>query len=75
MTPLTRIRQGPSLDERLQALRQLVDIGRDRLDPSLVDDARGVLERGTERMGFGKDVTVVALAERPGPVSRRCSTS
>ena len=66
MKPLTRNRQATNLDERLQALRKIVDIGRDRLDPSLVDDARGVLERGTERMGFGKDVTVVALAGATG---------
>ena len=66
MTSLHRGKQTPNLDERLQALRQVVDIGRDRFDPSLVDDARGVLERGTERMGFGKNVTVVALTGATG---------
>ncbi|HYO00204.1 MAG TPA: YfjP family GTPase, partial [Actinomycetota bacterium] len=58
--------QAPDLDDRLQALRRVVDIGRDRFEPSLVDDARGVLDRGTERMGFGKNVTVVALTGATG---------
>jgi GTP-binding protein EngB required for normal cell division len=63
---LSRHKQAPDLDDRLQALRRVVDIGRDRFDPSLVDGARGILERGTERMGFGKNVTVVALTGATG---------
>jgi GTP-binding protein EngB required for normal cell division len=63
---LSRHKQAPDLDSRLQALRRVVDIGRDRFDPSLVDGARAILERGTERMGFGKNVTVVALAGATG---------
>ncbi|HEU4868088.1 MAG TPA: YfjP family GTPase [Actinomycetota bacterium] len=66
MKPLLRSKQAPDLDDRLQALRRVVDIGRDRFDPALVDDARGVLDRGTERMGFGKNVTVVALTGATG---------
>jgi GTP-binding protein EngB required for normal cell division len=66
MKQIHHSKQAPNLDERLQALRQVVDIGRERFDPSLVDDARGVLERGTERMGFGKNVTVVALTGATG---------
>lgn len=54
------------LDQRLQALRRVVDIAGDRLEPALVDDARGLLERGTERMGMGAEVTVVALAGATG---------
>ena len=66
MKSLHRAKQAPDLDDRLQALRKVVDIGRDRFDASLVDDARGVLDRGTERMGFGKNVTVVALTGATG---------
>lgn len=58
--------QPPDLDARLQALRRVVDIGRDRFDPALVDDTRGVLDRGTERMGLGANVTVVALSGATG---------
>jgi GTP-binding protein EngB required for normal cell division len=64
--PLLRNKQAPNLDQRLEALRRLVEIGRDRLEPSLVDDARDVLDRGIERMGFGKNVTLVALAGATG---------
>lgn len=66
MKSLSRNKQAPDLDDRLQALRRVVDIGRDRFDPSLVDNARGILERGTERMGFGRNVTVVALTGATG---------
>ncbi|MEX0790184.1 MAG: GTPase [Actinomycetota bacterium] len=66
MKPLLRSRQAPNLDDRLQALRRVVEIGRDRLDPSLVDEARGVLDRGTERMGFGQNLTLAALAGATG---------
>lgn len=63
---LTRKDQFVDPGERLLALRQVVDIGRDRFDAALVDDARGVLDRGTERMGFGANVTVVALSGATG---------
>jgi len=64
--PFQRRDRGPGLDERLQALRRVVEIGRDRFDPLLVDDARRVLERGGERMGLGADVTVAALTGATG---------
>lgn len=66
MKSLHRAKQAPDLDDRLQALRRVLDIGRDRFDTSLVEDVREVLERGTERMGFGKNVTVVALTGATG---------
>ncbi len=66
MKSLLRGKQAPNLDDRLHALRRVVEIGRDRFEPSLVDDARGVLERGTERMGLGNNVTVVALTGATG---------
>lgn len=58
--------RGPGLDERLQALRTVVDLGRHRLDPSEIDSARSVLERASERMGLGAELTVVALAGATG---------
>ena len=58
--------RGPGLDERLDALRTVVEIGRDRLDPAGIDPARGVLERASERMGLGAELTVVALAGATG---------
>ncbi|HEX2179062.1 MAG TPA: GTPase [Actinomycetota bacterium] len=66
MKPLLRSKQAPNLDQRLEGLRRVVELARDRLEPSLVDDARAVLERGTERMGFGKNLTLVALAGATG---------
>ncbi|MEX2586730.1 MAG: GTPase [Actinomycetota bacterium] len=66
MKPFQRRDKGPALDQRLQALSRVVEIGRDRFEPSLVDDARKVLERGTERMGLGADVTVAALTGPTG---------
>jgi GTP-binding protein EngB required for normal cell division len=66
LKPLLRSRQAPNLDDRLEALRRVVEIGRDRFEPSLVDDARGILDRGTERMGFGRNLTVAALAGATG---------
>lgn len=66
MKALHRSKQAPDLEDRLQALRRVVDIARDRFETSLVDEARGVLDRGTERMGFGKNVTVVALTGATG---------
>ena len=66
MKSLLRREGAPSLDQRLQALRRIVEIGRDRFEPSLVDDAREILERGAARMGFGQELTVVALAGATG---------
>ena len=58
--------RGPGLDERLDALRTVVELGRDRLDPSAIDRARSVLDRASERMGLGAELTVVALAGATG---------
>ena len=58
--------RGPGLDEQLEALRTVVELGRDRLDPSTIDGARSVLERASERMGLGAELTVVALAGATG---------
>ena len=58
--------RGPGLDERLGALRTAVEIGGDRLDPAAIDPARAVLERASERMGLGAELTVVALAGATG---------
>lgn len=66
MKPLLRGKQAPNLDQRLEGLARLVELARDRLEPSLVDDARAILDRGTERMGFGKNLTLVALAGATG---------
>jgi GTP-binding protein EngB required for normal cell division len=56
----------PDLNLRLEALRKVVDLARDRLDPKDIDRARRVLERGTERMDLGRDLTVVAIAGPTG---------
>ncbi|HEX2053933.1 MAG TPA: GTPase, partial [Actinomycetota bacterium] len=66
MKGFPRRQTGPSLEQRLEALRRVVDIARDRFDPGLVDEARGLLERGAERMKLGADVTVAALAGATG---------
>lgn len=65
MSLLSRTR-GPGLPERLEALRTVVDLGRDRLDPGDVDAARDLLQRAGERIGLGAEVTVVALAGSTG---------
>lgn len=57
---------GPALEQRLEALRRVVEIGRDRFPPGLVDDARKLLDRGAERLRLGADVTVAALAGATG---------
>lgn len=62
---LTRSR-GPGLGDRLEALRTIVEVGRDRLDPTAVDPARSVLDRASERIGLGAELTVVALAGATG---------
>lgn len=66
MTTLLSRRTGPGLEERLDALRTVVDQGRDRLPPDRVDAARVVLDRAGERMGLGMEWTVVALAGSTG---------
>lgn len=58
--------KGPDLDERIEALRTIVDEGRDRLDSEDVDAARSTLHRAAERLGLGAEWTVVALAGATG---------
>ena len=65
MSLLSRTR-GPSLSDRLEALRTAVGIAGDRFDPALVHPARSVLERAGERIDLGAEVTVVALAGATG---------
>ena len=66
MTALLSRRSGPGLEERLEALRTVVEEGRDRLPEDRVDAARSVLDRAGERMGLGMEWTVVALAGSTG---------
>ncbi len=58
--------RGPNLEDRLEALRVVVETGRDRLDAADVDAARTVLDRSSERIGMGAELTVVALAGATG---------
>lgn len=58
--------RGPGLDERLDALRIAVEIGRDRLQPEAIEPVSAVLDRASERMGLGAELTVVALAGATG---------
>ncbi|MDN5803181.1 MAG: 50S ribosome-binding GTPase, partial [Microlunatus sp.] len=52
--------------ERLDALEQAVNMGRDRLDPRAKAEAERVLGRTQERMRHGGENTVVALAGATG---------
>lgn len=56
----------PDLSDRLESLRALVEVARDRLPSEDVDAARALLDRAGERIGLGADVTVVALAGATG---------
>ncbi|MDP9067368.1 MAG: 50S ribosome-binding GTPase [Actinomycetota bacterium] len=58
--------RGANLEDRLEALRVVVETGRDRLDPADVDSARTLLDRAAERIGIGAEHTVVALAGATG---------
>src|SRR3954468_18318864 len=59
------------LDQRLSALAEAVRLADGRLDPDAVEAARAVVARAGERLGFGLDATVVALA---GPTGAGKST-
>src|SRR3954467_9544692 len=54
------------LDQRLGALAEAVRLADGRLDPDAVEAARAVVARAGERLGFGLDATVVALAGPTG---------
>lgn len=66
MTSLLSRSKGPALDERLEALATIVDAGRDRLDPAHIDALRSTRERAAERLAYGAEWTVVALAGATG---------
>jgi GTP-binding protein EngB required for normal cell division len=59
------------LDRRLSALAEAVALADGRLEPGLVDEAHGVVERAGARLGLGLEETVVALA---GPTGAGKST-
>jgi len=61
---------GP-LDRRLGALAEAVALAEGRLDPATVEPARAVVQRAGERLGYGLEATVVALA---GPTGAGKST-
>ncbi|WP_402464568.1 GTPase [Isoptericola aurantiacus] len=56
----------PDLATRTDALERAVGAGQGRLDPDLVDAARGVVERTRERGGLSAEHTVAALAGATG---------
>ena len=60
-----------SLEARLAALADAVELAEDRLDPAAVEPARAVVRRAGERLGHGLEATVVALA---GPTGAGKST-
>ncbi|MEX2659514.1 MAG: GTPase, partial [Acidimicrobiales bacterium] len=57
---------GPDLDERLAALRSAVDAGEGVLSVASLDACRALLDRAGERLGYGVEHTVVALAGATG---------
>ncbi|NRQ36478.1 ABC transporter [Nonomuraea sp. NN258] len=63
---LLRRKEGPSLDTRLTALLQAVELGEGRLPEQPVADARAVAERAGVRRGLSLDHTVAALAGATG---------
>jgi GTPase Era involved in 16S rRNA processing len=61
-----RRRRAPDVPARLESLRSALAAGRDRLDPDAAADAEAVVARTDERLVFGPDLTVVALAGATG---------
>ncbi|GAA1260031.1 50S ribosome-binding GTPase [Sphaerisporangium rubeum] len=55
-----------SLDDRLEALAEAVELAEGRLDPAAVARARAVVDRAGVRRGLSVDHTVVALAGATG---------
>jgi energy-coupling factor transporter ATP-binding protein EcfA2 len=64
-------RAAPSLDARLEALTEAVELARGRLPGEDVAAAAAVLERAGRRLGLGLETTVVALG---GPTGAGKST-
>ncbi|GAA1919079.1 ABC transporter [Nocardioides marmoribigeumensis] len=58
--------RGPSLPDRVAALRTVTEQGRGRLPSDLLDDAAAVVRRAGERLALSGDHTVVALAGATG---------
>ena len=56
----------PALADRLAALDQVVELGRGRLDPPLVDDAARIAGKAGARLRLGAAHTVVAVAGATG---------
>ncbi|WP_084964524.1 GTPase [Thermoactinospora rubra] len=63
---LLRGRQGPALDERLEALATAADLAEGRLPADVVAQARAVVSRAGVRRSLSVDHTVVALAGATG---------
>ncbi|MDP9397362.1 MAG: YfjP family GTPase, partial [Actinomycetota bacterium] len=59
-------RRGRELPERLEALREVVELGDGRLPAEPLAEARGVLARAGERLQLSGEHTVVALAGATG---------
>ena len=60
-----------ALDDRLAALREVVEVARGRLEDEDVDAAEALVRRAGQRIGLGMEATVVALA---GPTGAGKST-
>ncbi|MEO5853866.1 MAG: GTPase [Nocardioides sp.] len=60
------VTRGTDLGARVAGLDQAATDARGRLDPALVDDARGVVDRAGARLKLSADHTVVAIAGATG---------
>jgi GTP-binding protein EngB required for normal cell division len=56
----------PGIGDRLDALEEVLDLARGRIDPALVVEVERVAEKAGQRMRFGQTSTVVALAGATG---------
>ncbi|WP_406674299.1 GTP-binding protein [Nonomuraea sp. N2-4H] len=56
----------PGLAQRLSALAKVVEHGRGRLDPKLLEEAKALLSRAGDRLKLSSEHTVVALAGGTG---------
>lgn len=61
-----RSRQAPTLQDRLDALDALIELGEGRLEPALLEEARTVRDMATERLAKGEGHVVVALCGGTG---------
>jgi GTP-binding protein EngB required for normal cell division len=57
---------GRRLGERLEALEEVLVLARERIDPDVVAEAERLAEKAGERLRFGGEHTVVALAGATG---------